>query len=66
MHMCYLAVMEFIGQCHDLKVEFDSYVIPQNEINNNDFCLLDVDNRTRLPINIFIQIIITATDVLHS
>nr|UBN08825.1 cytochrome c oxidase subunit 2 [Neogeoscapheus dahmsi] len=49
-----------------LKVEFDSYMIPQNEMNNNDFRLLDVDNRASLPTNMFIRIIITATDVLHS
>lgn len=49
-----------------LKVEFDSYIIPQNEILKNNFRLLDVDNRTTLPINIFIRIIITAADVLHS
>nr|UBN09007.1 cytochrome c oxidase subunit 2 [Panesthia tryoni tryoni] len=49
-----------------LKVEFDSYMIPQNEMNNDDFRLLDVDNRASLPTNTFIRIIITATDVLHS
>uniref|UniRef100_A0A8K1HNY9 Cytochrome c oxidase subunit 2 n=2 Tax=Geoscapheinae TaxID=112912 RepID=A0A8K1HNY9_9NEOP len=49
-----------------LKVEFDSYMIPQNEMNNNNFRLLDVDNRASLPMNTFIRIIITATDVLHS
>jgi len=50
-----------------LKVEFDSYIIPQNEIEINNFRLLDVDNRAALPINTFIRIIIiTATDVLHS
>nr|AVN68355.1 cytochrome c oxidase subunit 2 [Opisthoplatia orientalis] len=49
-----------------LKVEFDSYMIPINEMNNNDFRLLDVDNRAALPMNTFIRIIITATDVLHS
>nr|YP_010946845.1 cytochrome c oxidase subunit II [Rhabdoblatta nigrovittata]WGO57602.1 cytochrome c oxidase subunit II [Rhabdoblatta nigrovittata] len=49
-----------------LKVEFDSYMIPTNEMNNNDFRLLDVDNRAALPMNTFIRIIITATDVLHS
>ena len=54
-------------ECSDfLKVEFDSYIIPQNEIDINNFRLLDVDNRAALPINTFIQIIITATDVLHS
>nr|QZP41021.1 cytochrome c oxidase subunit 2 [Geoscapheus dilatatus] len=49
-----------------LKVEFDSYMIPQSEMNKNDFRLLDVDNRASLPMNTFIRIIITATDVLHS
>nr|UBN09072.1 cytochrome c oxidase subunit 2 [Geoscapheus robustus] len=49
-----------------LKVEFDSYMIPQNEMDKNSFRLLDVDNRASLPMNMFIRIIITATDVLHS
>nr|ABM53837.1 cytochrome oxidase subunit II [Panchlora azteca] len=49
-----------------LKIEFDSYMIPQNEMDINNFRLLDVDNRAALPTNTFIRIIITATDVLHS
>nr|WGO58200.1 cytochrome c oxidase subunit II [Allacta transversa] len=49
-----------------LKMEFDSYMIPQNEMNNNSFRLMDVDNRATLPMNTFIRIIITAADVLHS
>nr|BAA88450.1 cytochrome oxidase subunit II [Salganea taiwanensis]BAA88451.1 cytochrome oxidase subunit II [Salganea taiwanensis] len=49
-----------------LKVEFDSYMIPQNEMSSETFRLLDVDNRASLPMNSFIRIIITATDVLHS
>nr|ABM53835.1 cytochrome oxidase subunit II [Nyctibora sp. 1 DJGI-2006] len=48
------------------KVEFDSYMTPQNESENNNFRLLDVDNRAVLPMNTFTRIIITATDVLHS
>nr|YP_010946949.1 cytochrome c oxidase subunit II [Sigmella ectobioides]WGO57706.1 cytochrome c oxidase subunit II [Sigmella ectobioides] len=49
-----------------LKTEFDSYMIPQNEMTINNFRLLDVDNRVTLPMNTFIRIIITAADVLHS
>nr|UBN08929.1 cytochrome c oxidase subunit 2 [Panesthia sloanei] len=49
-----------------LKVEFDSYMIPQDEMSKDNFRLLDVDNRASLPMNTFIRIIITATDVLHS
>jgi cytochrome c oxidase subunit 2 len=47
-------------------IEFDSYIIPQNEINLDSFRLLDVDNRIILPINNQIRILVTATDVLHS
>nr|WGO58161.1 cytochrome c oxidase subunit II [Scalida pyrrhocephala] len=49
-----------------LKTEFDSYMIPQNEMTIHNFRLLDVDNRVTLPMNTFIRIIITAADVLHS
>nr|ABM53854.1 cytochrome oxidase subunit II [Pseudomops sp. 2 DJGI-2006] len=49
-----------------MKVEFDSYMIQQDEMNINSFRLMDVDNRATLPVNTFIRIIITATDVLHS
>lgn len=48
------------------NVEFDSYIIPANELENNSFRLLDVDNRTVVPINSQIRTLITAADVLHS
>jgi cytochrome c oxidase subunit 2 len=48
------------------NIEFDSYIIPSNEINNNIFRLLDVDNRTVVPFNSQIRTLITAGDVLHS
>lgn len=48
------------------SIEFDSYIIPQNELNNNNFRLLEVDNRIILPINLKIRILISAADVIHS
>nr|YP_011004278.1 cytochrome c oxidase subunit 2 [Ctenophthalmus yunnanus]WPS93666.1 cytochrome c oxidase subunit 2 [Ctenophthalmus yunnanus] len=48
------------------NIEFDSYMIPSEELKNNDFRLLDVDNRVILPMNSQIRILITAADVLHS
>lgn len=48
------------------NIEFDSYIIPTNELNTNIFRLLDVDNRVVLPINSQIRILVTAADVLHS
>nr|YP_010173043.1 cytochrome c oxidase subunit II [Anopheles ininii]AWB98981.1 cytochrome c oxidase subunit 2 [Anopheles aff. oswaldoi A PGF-2018]QSH90921.1 cytochrome c oxidase subunit II [Anopheles ininii] len=49
-----------------LNLEFDSYMIPTNELESNGFRLLDVDNRVILPMNNQIRILVTATDVLHS
>lgn len=48
------------------NIEFDSYIIPTNELNINSFRLLDVDNRIILPINNQIRILVSAADVLHS
>jgi len=48
------------------KLEFDSYIIQQEDYQNNTFRLLDTDNRIVLPINSPIRIIVTAADVLHS
>uniref|UniRef100_M4H4X3 Cytochrome c oxidase subunit 2 n=7 Tax=Neomyzomyia TaxID=44536 RepID=M4H4X3_9DIPT len=49
-----------------LNLEFDSYMIPTNELETNGFRLLDVDNRVVLPMNNQVRILVTATDVLHS
>lgn len=48
------------------NIEFDSYIIPTNEIKNFNFRLLDVDNRIVVPFNSQIRILVTAADVLHS
>nr|YP_010373774.1 cytochrome c oxidase subunit II [Malcus setosus]UPI55275.1 cytochrome c oxidase subunit II [Malcus setosus] len=48
------------------NIEFDSYMKPSNELNMNEFRLLDVDNRVILPVNTQIRVLVTAADVLHS
>nr|QNP09846.1 cytochrome c oxidase subunit 2 [Ochthebius sp. IBE<ESP> AN164] len=48
------------------NIEFDSYMIPMNELKLNSFRLLDVDNRIILPYNTQIRMMVTAADVLHS
>nr|QWC54511.1 cytochrome c oxidase subunit II [Eugnosta dives] len=48
------------------NIQFDSYMIPINEMKNYNFRLLDVDNRIILPMNNQIRIMVTATDVIHS
>nr|UJI65702.1 cytochrome c oxidase subunit 2 [Glossina austeni] len=49
-----------------MDIEFDSYMIPSNELNLDSFRLLDVDNRIIIPMNSQIRILITAADVIHS
>nr|QXM16989.1 cytochrome c oxidase subunit 2 [Neoneuromus fenestralis] len=46
--------------------EFDSYMIPMNEMTSDSFRLLDVDNRVILPMLSQVRVLVTATDVLHS
>nr|ABE47660.1 cytochrome c oxidase II [Jalmenus nr. inous PWV-01-W001] len=48
------------------NIEFDSYMIQNYDNNNNNFRLLDVDNRIIIPMNNNIRMLITATDVIHS
>nr|YP_009092562.1 cytochrome c oxidase subunit 2 [Pseudacysta perseae]AIR11943.1 cytochrome c oxidase subunit 2 [Pseudacysta perseae] len=48
------------------NIEFDSYMKPTNEIENNEFRLLDVDNRIILPYKTPIRLLITSNDVIHS
>jgi cytochrome c oxidase subunit 2 len=45
---------------------FDSYMIPTTELAKGQVRLLEVDNMMVLPVNVNIQILITATDVIHS
>jgi cytochrome c oxidase subunit 2 len=48
-----------------INVEFDSYLL-NSRTEQTNFRLLDVDNRTTIPINSQIRILISAADVLHS
>lgn len=45
---------------------FDSYMVPENELEIGQLRLLEVDNRVVLPTNSHIRVLITASDVLHS
>ena len=47
-------------------IEFDSYIIPSNSLGQNEFRLLEVDNRVILPYLTQIRLLVTAADVIHS
>jgi cytochrome c oxidase subunit 2 len=46
-------------------IAFDSYMIPEEDLEPGGLRLLEVDNRVVLPINTHIRILVTAADVLH-
>nr|AHX02498.1 cytochrome c oxidase subunit 2 [Schimmelmannia schousboei] len=45
---------------------YDSYMIPEEDLELGQFRLLEVDNRIVVPVNTHIRIIVSAADVLHS
>nr|ASY98056.1 cytochrome c oxidase subunit II [Empusa pennicornis] len=49
-----------------MDIEFDSYMIPQNELDIYNIRLLEVDNRVTLPMNVLTRMLITSEDVIHS
>lgn len=48
------------------NIDFDSFIIPTNQLTNNEFRLLDVDNRCIIPYNYPIRILTTSIDVIHA
>nr|WEF74977.1 cytochrome c oxidase subunit II [Amblyomma mixtum] len=50
----------------DFNKEFDSFLIPETELNNNSFRLLETDNNLMIPFNTMIKFLITSADVIHS
>jgi cytochrome c oxidase subunit 2 len=47
-------------------IEFDSYMIPDSELEIGQTRLLDVDNPIVLPSNTHVRFIVTSTDVIHA
>jgi cytochrome c oxidase subunit 2 len=54
------------NQTADRSIVFDSYMIPEDDLELGQLRLLEVDNRVVVPVNTHIRMIITAADVLHS
>jgi cytochrome c oxidase subunit 2 len=48
------------------NIEFDSYIVPTDDLQTGEYRLLEVDNRIVVPINLEVRILITAADVIHS
>jgi cytochrome c oxidase subunit 2 len=48
------------------SINFDSYMVQEDDLKEGQYRLLEVDNRICLPILTNIRVIVSATDVLHS
>lgn len=47
-------------------IEFDSYMVPESDLELGQFRLLDVDNSMMIPVDCHIRLIATGSDVIHS
>ena len=53
-------------ECENESISFDSYLIPDEDLQLGHYRLLEVDNRAFLPVETHIRLLITSADVLHS
>lgn len=47
-------------------IEFDSYLVPESDLENGALRMLEVDNRVVLPETTHVRFVITGGDVIHS
>ena len=55
---------DFINENNE-AIEFDSYMVPESDLEEGQLRLLEVDNKVVVPVNTHIRLIITSTDVIH-
>ena len=57
---------ESILNANKLNVDFDSYMVPESDLNLGDHRLLEVTEHVVLPVNTYVRILVSSADVLHS
>jgi len=48
------------------QIQFDSYMIAENDLEEGALRQLEVDNKVIVPVDTHVRVIVTAADVLHS
>ena len=56
---------DFLNSDEDF-IEFDSYLVPESDLEEGTLRMLEVDNRVILPELTHVRFIVTAADVIHS
>lgn len=57
---------EPLSKTVSVDFDFDSYMVPEADLNLGDRRLLEVTEQVVLPINTYIRILVSSVDVLHS
>jgi cytochrome c oxidase subunit 2 len=55
---------DFVNEDNE-SIEFDSYMIPESDLEDGQLRLLDVDNRVVVPVDTHVRVIATGADVIH-
>src|ERR1700710_1393268 len=55
---------DFVNDDGD-SIEFDSYMVPETDLEEGQLRLLEVDNRVVVPVDTHIRFIVTGADVIH-
>lgn len=56
---------DFLNSNYDF-IEFDSYLVPEGDLEEGSLRMLEVDNRVIIPELTHVRFIVTAADVIHS
>lgn len=49
----------------DELIEFDSYIVPESDLEQGELRMLEVDNRVIVPEFTHIRFVVTSGDVIH-
>ena len=56
---------DFLNSNND-NIEFDSYLVPESDLDKGGLRMLEVDNRVIIPELTHVRFIITSADVIHN
>lgn len=55
---------DFVDEAGE-PIEYDSYMVPESDLEDGKLRLLEVDNRVMLPVDTHVRFVVTGADVIH-
>nr|GEV56736.1 cytochrome c oxidase subunit 2, mitochondrial [Tanacetum cinerariifolium] len=62
--LLYLMDIDFVDEAGE-AIEYDSYMVPDSDLEDGQIRLLEVDNRVVLPVDTHVRFVVTGADVIH-